>query len=89
MSDINELKGTKTEPIYLDHNATTPVDRRVLEKMLPYFCEVYGNAASIDHLHGNRAKQAVDEARQAIAKVLGHIGVVSQLHTDLYKLNKP
>lgn len=59
------------EPIYLDHNATTPVDRRVLEKMLPYFCEVYGNAASIDHLHGHKAKQAVDEARQAIAKLLG------------------
>ncbi len=58
-------------PIYLDHNATTPVDRRVLEKMLPYFCVVYGNAASIDHLHGNKAKQAVDEARQTIAKVLG------------------
>lgn len=59
------------EPIYLDHNATTPVDRRVLEKMLPYFCEVYGNASSIDHLHGNKAKRAVDEARQAIAQVLG------------------
>ncbi|HIJ89090.1 MAG TPA: cysteine desulfurase [Desulfuromonadales bacterium] len=59
------------KPIYLDHNATTPVDRRVLEKMLPYFCEVYGNAASIDHLHGNKAKQAVEEARQAIAKSLG------------------
>lgn len=59
------------EPIYLDHNATTPVDRRVLGKMLPYFCEVYGNAASIDHLHGNKAKQAVDEARQTIAKLLG------------------
>jgi len=59
------------EPIYLDHNATTPVDRRVLEKMLPYFCEVYGNAASIDHFHGNKAKQAVDEARQAIAMALG------------------
>jgi Cysteine sulfinate desulfinase/cysteine desulfurase and related enzymes len=59
------------EPIYLDHNATTPLDRRVLEKMLPYFCEVYGNAASIDHRHGHRAKQAVDEARQAIAKSLG------------------
>jgi cysteine desulfurase len=59
------------EPIYLDHNATTPVDRRVLEKMLPYFCEVYGNAASIDHLHGNKAKQAVDEARKVIAKILG------------------
>jgi cysteine desulfurase len=59
------------EPIYLDHNATTPVDPRVLEKMLPYFCEVYGNAASIDHLHGNRVKKAVDEARQTIAKLLG------------------
>jgi cysteine desulfurase len=59
------------EPIYLDHNATTPVDRRVLEKMLPYFCEDYGNAASIDHIHGNKAKQAVDEARQTIAKLLG------------------
>src|SRR6185369_10644721 len=59
------------EPIYLDHNATTPVDRRVLEKMLPYFCEVYGNASSIDHHHGHKAKLAVDEARQTIAKVLG------------------
>lgn len=59
------------EPIYLDHNATTPVDGRVLENMLPYFCGVYGNAASIDHIHGNKAKQAVDESRQAIAKVLG------------------
>ncbi len=65
------LNGTMEMPIYLDHNATTPVDRNVLEKMLPYFCEVYGNAASIDHIHGNKAKQAVDEARQAIAKVLG------------------
>lgn len=59
------------EPIYLDHNATTPMDRRVLEKMLPYFCEVYGNAASIDHVHGHKAKHAVDEARQTIAKLLG------------------
>lgn len=59
------------EPIYLDHNATTPVDKRVIDKMLPYFCEIYGNAASIDHLHGNKAKQAVDEARQVIAKSLG------------------
>jgi cysteine desulfurase len=59
------------EPIYLDHNATTPVDRRVLEKMLPYFCEVYGNAASIDHLHGVRAKDAVSSARESLAKGLG------------------
>jgi cysteine desulfurase len=59
------------EPIYLDHNATTPVDRRVLEKMLPYFCEVYGNASSIDHLHGLHAKEAVNSYRERIAKVLG------------------
>lgn len=59
------------EPIYLDHNATTPVDKRVLEKMLPYFCEVYGNPSSIDHRHGHKAKHAVDEARQTIAKLLG------------------
>ncbi|MBW4054342.1 MAG: cysteine desulfurase [Proteobacteria bacterium] len=59
------------EPIYLDHNATTPVDRLVLEKMLPYFCEVYGNAASIDHLHGARAKDAVRSARESLAKGLG------------------
>jgi len=59
------------EPIYLDHNATTPMDKRVLEKMLPYFCEVYGNAASIDHLHGARAKDAVSSARESLAKGLG------------------
>jgi cysteine desulfurase len=59
------------EPIYLDHNATTPVDKRVLDKMLPYFCEVYGNASSIDHLHGLRAKEAVNSARESISKVLG------------------
>ena len=53
-----------TKPIYLDHNATTPLDKRVLDKMIPYFSEVYGNASSIDHLHGNHAKQAVQKARK-------------------------
>lgn len=60
-----------SEPIYLDHHATTPLDRRVLEKMLPYFTEIYGNPSSIDHLHGNKAKVAVDGARQTIGKLLG------------------
>ena len=60
-----------TKPIYLDHNATTPLDKRVLDKMIPYFSEVYGNASSIDHLHGNHAKQAVQLARDDIAKNLG------------------
>jgi len=59
------------KPIYLDHNATTPLDKRVLNKMIPYFSEIYGNASSIDHLHGNHAKQAVQLARDDIAKVLG------------------
>jgi cysteine desulfurase len=59
------------KPIYLDHNATTPLDKRVLDKMIPYFLEVYGNASSTDHLHGHHAKQAVQKAREDIAKVLG------------------
>lgn len=58
-------------PLYIDHHATTPLDKRVLEKMLPYFCEIYGNAASIDHLHGHKAKEAVNSAREVMAKNLG------------------
>jgi cysteine desulfurase len=57
-------------PIYMDHHATTPVDQRVLEVMLPYFTEVYGNAASIDHEYGYQAKQAVDRSREQIAAVI-------------------
>jgi len=58
-------------PIYLDTHATTPVDRRVLEGMLPYFCEKFGNASSIDHIYGNEAYSAVSKARLEIAKVIG------------------
>lgn len=57
--------------IYVDAHATTPVDLRVLEKMLPFFTEEYGNAASIDHIHGNAAKKAVDESRATICRVIG------------------
>ncbi len=57
--------------IYLDHQATTPVDERVMETMQPYFTETYGNAASNDHLYGVDAHQAVDEARSTIAEALG------------------
>lgn len=57
-------------PVYLDHHATTPVDPRVLEAMLPYFTEIYGNAASVDHLYGAAAQQAVDSARKQIAQAI-------------------
>jgi len=58
-------------PVYLDHHATTPVAPEVLERMLPYFGERFGNASSVDHTHGYDAKRAVDEARESIAKLLG------------------
>lgn len=57
-------------PIYLDYNATTPVDKRVLEKMLPYFSENFGNASSRSHLHGWIAQEAVENAREQVANLL-------------------
>ncbi|MEK7078014.1 MAG: cysteine desulfurase family protein [Patescibacteria group bacterium] len=61
------MKGFKK--IYLDHNATTPVDTRVLKKMMPYFSEKFGNPSS-SHACGKEAREAVEQARLKISKVL-------------------
>lgn len=57
--------------IYLDHNATTPVDPRVRAAMLPYLDELFGNASSVEHAHGHAASQAVDHAREQVAAAIG------------------
>lgn len=72
MSSASGILMPAMEPqIYLDHHATTPCDPRVVEKMLPYFTEHFGNPASITHEHGRRPSRAVEDARIAVARFLG------------------
>lgn len=59
-----------SDKIYLDHNATTPVDPRVIEAMLPFFTATFGNAASNDHDFGLEAKRAVEKAREQLAAAI-------------------
>jgi cysteine desulfurase len=60
-----------TKPVYFDHHATTPVDPRVLDAMLPYFREQFGNAASRSHAFGWAAEKAVERARRQVAELCG------------------
>jgi len=60
----------RTHPIYLDNHATTKVDPRVLEAMMPFFSDSFGNASSIDHIYGNEAASAVKTAREKVANLI-------------------
>lgn len=64
---------SEARKVYLDHSATTPVDRRVVEAMLPYLTEKFGNASSV-HFFGQEARAAVDRARREVAALIGARG---------------
>jgi cysteine desulfurase len=65
------MEAVMNYPVYLDNNATTPVDARVLDAMLPYFTHQFGNAASNAHIYGWEARDAVDQAREETAALIG------------------
>jgi cysteine desulfurase len=67
----NDGSNAPRRPVYLDYQATTPMDPRVLEAMMPYFLEKFGNPHSRNHTHGWEAEEGVEKARQQVANVIG------------------
>ncbi|MBH2010930.1 MAG: aminotransferase class V-fold PLP-dependent enzyme, partial [Xanthomonadaceae bacterium] len=72
MTDLSRDKATHRapQPVYLDYAATTPVDRRVASKMMPYLTELYGNPASRSHAYGWAADEAVELAREQVCALI-------------------
>lgn len=70
MSQSNRAN-VKRRPIYLDNHATTPLDPRVLDAMMPYFTEKFGNPHSVSHLYGYEAEEGVNVAREQLAALIG------------------
>jgi cysteine desulfurase len=67
-----EFRGERLRlPVYLDHHATTPLDARVLDAMLPYFTERFGNPHSAQHAYGRAAEAAIEQARREVAALIG------------------
>lgn len=68
---MDPLDSSSNKPIYLDYSATTPVDPRVVEQMVPYLYQQFGNPASRSHAYGWAAEQAVETAREQVAALIG------------------
>jgi cysteine desulfurase len=70
-ASLARFQPANAAPVYLDYQATTPLDRRVLDAMLPFFTEKFGNPHSVTHAYGREAEAAVEEARAEVAALIG------------------